>query len=227
MYVAGNVVAKNIQTWNVSTLGENLAGSPFENPPAASWDGDGTGVDSYAYTLTWNPDSLTQQIDVTCPAPDILEVSVDGVVVSTQRYDLLSRLVIVGRSDFASLGIDASVNLPVELSGLAPVGYDDRVEMEASADQIVVDVLANDLAGPAALDPSSLTVLSGPRLGTLSVDPATGAVTYQRFPNLRRPSPGGPELDSFTYTVSDVTGNQSTSTRVLILFHGGGRLGNG
>jgi len=224
LYMAGNSVAKNIQTWNVSTLGENLAGSPFDNPPEAGWDGDGTGVDAYSYTLSWTPNSATEQIDVTCPTPNTLEVSVDGVVVSTQRYDRLSRLVFVGRSDFSALNIDASVALPVELSGLAPVGYDDRVEMALGAKKIVVDVLANDLAGPAVLDPSSVTVVSGPRLGTVSVDPATGWVSYQRSSKLRNPAPDDVELDSFTYTVSDVSGNQSTPTRVLLATFG--RLDN-
>jgi hypothetical protein len=126
----------------------------------------------------------------------------------------------VGRSDFSALNIDASVTLPVELSGLAPVGYDDRVEMASGAKKIVVDVLANDLAGPAVLDPSSVTVVSGPRLGTVSVDPATGWVSYQRSSKLRNPAPDDVELDSFTYTVSDVSGNQSTPTRVLLATFG-------
>jgi choice-of-anchor A domain-containing protein len=216
LYVAGNSVAKNIQTWNVSTLGENLAGSPFDNPHEAGWDGDGTGVDTYDYTLSWTPNSSTEQIFVTCPTPSTLEVSVDGAVISTQRYDCLSRLVFVGRSDFSALNIDASVTLPVELSGLAPVGYDDRVEMALGVKSIVVDVLANDLAGPAALDPASVTVVSGPRLGTVSVDPATGQVTYQRSSKLRNPASDAVMLDRFTYTLSDVSGNQSTPTRVLI-----------
>lgn len=216
LYMAGNTAAKNIQTWNVSTLGENLAGSPFDNPPEASWDGDGTGIDAYAYTLSWTPNSSTEQIDVTRPTPDTLEVSVDGSVVSTQRYDFLSRLVLVGRSDFSALNIDASVDLPVELSGLAPVGYDDRFEMASGEKAIVLDVLANDLAGPAALDPASVTVVNGPRLGTVSVDPATGQVTYQRSSNLRSPASNAVVLDRFTYTLSDVSGNQSTPTRVLI-----------
>ena len=220
LYVAGNTAAKNIQTWNVSTLGENLAGSPFDNPPQAGWDGDGTAVDEYAYTLSWTPNSLTEQIDVTRPTPNTLEVSVDGAVVSTQRYDFLSRLVFVGRSDFSALNIDASVDLPVELSGLAPVGYDDRVELDSGAKYIVVDVLANDLAGPAALDPASVTVVNGPRVGTVSVDPATGQVTYQRSSKLRNPASDAVALDSFTYTVSDVSGNQSTPTRVLLTTRG-------
>jgi choice-of-anchor A domain-containing protein len=216
LYMAGNTAAKNIQTWNVSTLGENLAGSPFDNPPEAGWDGDGTALDAYAYTLSWTPNSFTEQIDVTRPTPNTLAVSVDGAVVSTQRYDCLSRLVFVGRSDFSALNIDASVTLPVELSGLAPVGYDDREEMVAGAKDLVVDVLANDLAGPAALDPASVTVISGPRVGTVSVDPATGWVTYQISSKLRNPASDSLVLDSFTYTVSDVTGNQSTPTRVLV-----------
>ena len=216
LYIAGNSVAKNIQTWNVSTLGENLAGAPFDNPPEAGWDGDGTEVDAYDYTLSWTPNSSTEQIDVTRPTPETLDVSVDGFVVSTQRYNCLSRLVFVGRSDFSALNIDASVTLPVELSGLAPVGYDDRVEMASGAKDLVVDVLANDLAGPAALDPSSVAVISGPRLGTVSVDPATGWVTYQRSSKLRNPASDSVVLDSFTYVVSDVSGNQSTPTRVLV-----------
>ena len=63
----------------------------------------------------------------------------------------------------------------------------------------VIDVLANDTVTPggAPLNPASVTT-STPAHGTVTVDPATGKVTYTPKPDYAGP-------DSFTYTVCDTS----------------------
>jgi cysteine-rich repeat protein len=73
---------------------------------------------------------------------------------------------------------------------------------------VVIDVLANDLDDVPALDPASVT--PGPALhGSLSVDPATGAITYTHD--------GTPTTtDWFTYTVADADANVSNAVAVTL-----------
>ncbi len=221
MHMAGNVVAELVRFVNISTGGERLAGEPFTNPPQASWDGDSSGVDAYAYTLTWTPDSPTEQIVVSRPSPEVLEIHVDGQRVCRQRYEGLSRLVFVGRSDYSNLTIAPEVDLPVELSGLAPVGYDDTIELAAGSGVGGIDVLSNDLAGPAALDPSSVVLVDLPSRGTASVDPSTGLITYQTDPLM---AGHADFVDVFSYRAADVAANQTSLRRILVRSGGSSEL---
>jgi len=77
----------------------------------------------------------------------------------------------------------------------APVAVDDQ-EVTNEDTSVVVDVTENDTDIDGNIDPTSVTVLSGPDNGTVSIDPLTGEVTYT-------PDPGFNGTDSFTYQVCD------------------------
>lgn len=106
-------------------------------------------------------------------------------------------------SNVVVLDLDPSVNA-------APVAVDDAVSVEPGA-SISIDVLSNDTSG-VGLDPTSVTVTSGPTGGTVvGPDPTTGALTYnaeQGFDDA--------DGDSFDYTVADTSGAVSGEATVTI-----------
>ena len=223
MFVAGNVVARSIQFEDGHTRGERLAGEPFENPPWDNFHGDESGEDEPSYTLTWSPDTQHQNIRVWRQSEGVIEVSVDGMVWSVLQESRLSRLVFIDRTNYDSLTIDPTIKLPIELSGLGPVAYDDRAHVKRDG-KVRVDVLENDLAGPAALDPGSVTILRAPVLGDATVRPKTGQILYQPSKD-RLPSGTDGCSDELWYTVSDFSGNTSTPRRLRILIGGQDGLG--
>lgn len=76
-----------------------------------------------------------------------------------------------------------------------PAAVNDTATTQADT-AVVVPVLSNDTVTGGTLVPSSVTPVSGPQFGTISVNPSTGAFTYT-------PDPGHFGSDSFTYTVTD------------------------
>jgi hypothetical protein len=76
---------------------------------------------------------------------------------------------------------------------------------------VVVDVLSNDLAGPAPLDLSSVEVVIEPRHGSVKIDNATGTISYQAGPHGAKV-----QSDELWYTVRDELSNVSTQRRVRI-----------
>ena len=76
---------------------------------------------------------------------------------------------------------------------------------------IDINILANDEPGStnAAIDPTTVTLLSQPANGTAVVNPATGVVTYT-------PNTDFVGFNTITYRVSDTAGNQSNIARVTI-----------
>ncbi|WP_461534476.1 Ig-like domain-containing protein, partial [Sinomicrobium sp.] len=88
------------------------------------------------------------------------------------------------------------------------VANDDTAETIVDT-AVDIDILANDVAGDAALDFASVTIATAPQHGTFAVDAATGVVTYT-------PESGYEGADSFTYTVKDVDGFESNVATVTI-----------
>lgn len=79
----------------------------------------------------------------------------------------------------------------------------------------VIEVLANDGDSDGVLDPNSVTLQTAPIGGTVSVNPATGAITYTHT----APTAG---TDSFTYSVRDVAGAQSNTATVTVTISAAG-----
>lgn len=79
---------------------------------------------------------------------------------------------------------------------------------------VTVNVLANDTDAQGNLDPSTVTVSSGPAHGTTTVN-VTGTITYTHDGSVGT-------NDSFAYTVSDVEGATSAPSTVTITIGAGG-----
>ena len=76
---------------------------------------------------------------------------------------------------------------------------------------VIIDVLENDEPGNAggSLDPSSVSVTSGPTNGGTSINTTTGEITYT-------PNASFTGLDTFTYEVDDTDNNGPTTTTVEV-----------
>lgn len=74
---------------------------------------------------------------------------------------------------------------------------------------VKIDVLANDEDADGSLDPTTVSVVTPPVKGAVSIDPTTGVITYTHGGADRSP-------DSFTYTVEDNTGIESNTATVSI-----------
>ncbi len=76
------------------------------------------------------------------------------------------------------------------------VANDDAVAFRTDQAAPVINVLANDVAGSAAIDPRTVEVVSQANGGTTTVNATTGAITYT-------PNAGFAGTDTFTYRVRD------------------------
>lgn len=90
-----------------------------------------------------------------------------------------------------------------------PPTAEDDYEQTTYVDNFLIDVLYNDSSVDGELDPSSVTIVTEPQLGTVSIDPATGEVLY---------APDGDDsgLDYFEYTVKDSMGQTSNIASVEV-----------
>ncbi len=212
--VAGNVVAKRVHLTDASTLGMLLAGEPWENTPWVEFSSDQGGNDQSGYTLTFDPENASEVIQVTLEENGVLAIGSDSRRTLRYQASRITRLVFKDRTDMSKINIAADVNLPVELGGLGPVGYDDVLDLEDKRTGMV-HVLSNDVAGPVEIDPASVTVTSSPAYGVVEVDAVTGVVRYTLLDS--RPLPRNAESDELGYTVRDVDGNVTTARRVRVL----------
>ena len=90
----------------------------------------------------------------------------------------------------------------------APLAVNDGPVTTAPNTPIVINILANDVAAaPTVLNPTTVTIVTAPLLGTTAINPGTGAVTY---------SSAIAGTDSFTYTVKDNLGTVSNPATVSI-----------
>jgi hypothetical protein len=98
-------------------------------------------------------------------------------------------------------------------AGRAPQATDDAWVLEQAVGA-TIDVLRNDRDADGSLRPATISVVTGPRLGTLQFDTNTGRATY--LPNTTFIG-----LDKFTYTVRDndgLTSNVATARLVVTDF---------
>ncbi len=102
-----------------------------------------------------------------------------------------------------------TVTITITPKNTAPVANDDSAVV-IIAEEVAIDVLANDSDADGTLDPATVRPI-GALHGTLDVDPATGVVTYRHTGQTAG-------TDSFTYTVDDdrgVTSNPATVTLAI------------
>ncbi len=106
--------------------------------------------------------------------------------------------------DSTALCDTATVSVTVTAAPRPPVANADSATV-AEDGSTVIDVLANDTDPDGDIDPTTVSVSSGPTHGTVSVNPTSGAVTYTPDPNYNGP-------DSITYQVCDATALCATAT---------------
>jgi glucose/arabinose dehydrogenase/uncharacterized beta-barrel protein YwiB (DUF1934 family) len=95
----------------------------------------------------------------------------------------------------------------------APTAADDAVTVDAG-ESTTIDVLANDEDPDGSLDPSTVTIDSGPSSGTATVN-ADGSVTYEH-------DGSDTTSDSFVYTVTDGEGAGDAATVSITIDQGTG-----
>ena len=104
-------------------------------------------------------------------------------------------------SNPARVDIDVACNEP-------PVAEDDAATTDENT-SIGIPILSNDFDTDGALDPTSVSIVSEPQHGSLSIHSKTGVATYT-------PDPDACDEDSFQYVVQDNAGLESESATVTI-----------
>jgi hypothetical protein len=101
----------------------------------------------------------------------------------------------------------ATVTITVSSGNQPPVARNDRATTDEDT-SVVVNALANDDDPDDGLDPTSVQITAAPANGSVSVNPATGAITYT-------PDPGFWGTDSYSYQVCDLSGACDTAVDTI------------
>lgn len=90
-----------------------------------------------------------------------------------------------------------------------PPWAEDDFEMTVYDVPILIDILSNDMGITAPIDPTTVSIVTQPSFGNVSIDATTGQVIYD-------PNPGFSGIDFFEYTVADEQGLVSNVAVVQI-----------
>lgn len=90
----------------------------------------------------------------------------------------------------------------------APTATDDTAST-VLATSVTVDVTANDTDTDGTIDPTTVTMMTGPSNGVANVNATTGAVTYM-------PDVGFVGMDTVMYTVADNDGSTSNVATLTV-----------
>jgi VCBS repeat-containing protein len=146
---------------------------------------------------------------VTDPAHGTVTVNADGSFTYTPTADFSGSDSFSYRtSDGLAESNVATVLITVSPVNDAPVATNDTATTEANQ-AVAIAVLENDNDIDGALNPTTVTIVSGPTHGTITIDPITGEVTYT-------PGIGFIGEDNFTYTVLDDLGLLSNLGTVTV-----------
>jgi hypothetical protein len=136
--------------------------------------------------------------------PVTFTIDLTGVTpgtIATVYFDLIS---------FAPQSSSVSFdNVIILTEGVVGPDADDDSAQVNEDESVVIDVLGNDTAGDAAINPASVIIVADPQHGSVTVDPETGAVTYTPDENYFGD-------DSFTYQVLDSSGVASNVAAVNV-----------
>ncbi len=125
----------------------------------------------------------------------LMNNSSNSVMYSTREGDHAPELILVTGS--------GSGNTP-------PVALDDETITTSDATEVAIDVLANDFDADSDLDASSVTIVSAPENGSVTLEPQTGLVTYVPESDFTRE-------DTFNYIVADENGATSDEATVTVI----------
>ena len=167
--------------------------------PGHDYDVDGT-ID--VVTITEQPDASEGQVIVNADKTVTFQPATDFSGTSTFKYQLTD--------DFGETSNEVTVT--VEINDV-PFAEDDSTEAYQDVFNTAtrIDVLVNDSDSDGTLDPATVTVVTNPQHGSVTVD-ADGTIVYQ--PDVTPVVYLG--ADSLQYTVSDDDGAVSNVATVLI-----------
>lgn len=112
---------------------------------------------------------------------------------------------VTGSCDTATVSVSVVAPVP-------PDAVDDTASTQVDV-PIVIDVVANDVAGTAPVDPSSITIATAASNGSADAGAGDGTVTYT-------PATGFVGDDSFTYEVCDTSGLCDVATASVSVLAG-------
>jgi len=133
----------------------------------------------------------------------------DGTITYVPRADFDGIDAYVYTIQDSAGGLDtATVTIDVLPTNDAPIANDDVATTDEN-NPTNIDVTANDADPDGAIDPTTVTIISGPGAGSIDVDPATGVVAYT-------PDPDTCGTDEFTYMVHDFDDAVSNEATVAV-----------
>ncbi|MEM8946763.1 MAG: Ig-like domain-containing protein [Planctomycetota bacterium] len=163
-------------------------------------DSDGT-IDATSVVIVDQPTQAT--IFSVDPATGVVSYTHDG----SSTTDSFTYTVLDDDGDISNI---ATVTINLSAPNQAPVAVEDFFFID-SGESAVFDVIGNDTDSDGTIDPTTVTISGPATQATLSVDPVTGAVTYNHN--------GSQFNDSFTYTVRDNDGAISNVGNVAIILN--------
>ena len=158
-------------------------------------DSDGT-LDPATVTVVSNPANGTTSVNTTTGA---ITYTPNSNFVGTNTFTYTVKDNNGATSNAATVTVTVN-DFPVAVNDVA---------FTNKGNAVTINVLANDTDPDGTLDPTTVTVGTGPSNGTTSVNPATGAVTYT-------PNASFFGNDTFTYTVKDNRGAISNAATVTV-----------
>jgi VCBS repeat-containing protein/CshA-type fibril repeat protein len=185
-------------------VGEEDPNAPVADPvsPQSGTDGAPVSIDVADLSNAFDPDGGPLSYSATGLPPGLSINPTTGVISGTLPHDASAGgpyAVTVFATD--PDGKQVAIPFTLAVANPPPVAAADTVET-APDTPVTIAVLAND--HDPDHDPLTITSTTGPAHGTLSINP-DGSITFN-------PTPGYVGPDSFTYTVSDGNGGQSTAT---------------
>lgn len=148
----------------------------------------------------------TSVVVVTAPAHGTAQVQPNGSILYTPTADYRGPDTLTYRVSDNDGGVSNVATLSLLVNSV-PVAKDDVVETIRNV-PVTINVLANDNDSDGTLVPGSVSIVTQPTAGTVTVN-ADGTVRYV-------PATGYVGSDSFTYTVKDDMGSTSNVARVDI-----------
>ncbi len=186
---------------------DDSASTPMEMPVA---------IDVLANDEAGNsPIDLTSVTIVTMPGEGTVTVdAATGVVTYTSSGDFEGddtfTYTMKDEAGYTSNEATVTVSVGGDNGGLLAVDDSAATPEDIAVD---IDVLANDVAGNADIDPTSVTIAEAPVSGSVTVNATTGVVTYT-------PASGYAGTDTFTYTMKDEDGYTSNAATVTVTVGG-------
>ena len=174
-------------------VGSNIPISVLANDT----DSDGT-IDATSVTIVAQPTSGTLSVNATT---GVVTYTHTG---TTAGSDTFRYKVKDNRGAFSN---DATVSLTVTSTPKAPTATADSFSVPKSG-STTFNLSTNDIAGTAALSPSSIVISTQPTNGTVTVG-TNGNITYQH-------NGSNTTSDTFAYTIKDINGLTSTPASVQV-----------